>query len=84
MRFRLSFRGRCLAVDVKSAEATYALESGDALDVVHHGDTVEVRPGAAVTRPIPPLPRRDRPRQPPGRAPRRRMPDRPGPARPDG
>ena len=37
------------------------------------------RPGDAVTRPIPPAPRRDRPRQPPGREPRRRTPDRPGP-----
>jgi alpha,alpha-trehalose phosphorylase len=81
MRFRLSFRGRCLVVDVRPREATYALEAGDAIEVAHHGDAVEVRPGEAVTRPIPAPPRRERPRQPPGREPRRRAPDRPGPAR---
>jgi alpha,alpha-trehalose phosphorylase len=81
MGFRLSFRGRCLVVDVRAREATYALEAGDAVEIVHHGETVEVRPDAAVTRPIPPPPRRDRPRQPPGREPRRRAPDAPGPAR---
>jgi len=81
MRFRLSVRGRCLVVDVRPAEATYALEAGDAIEIVHHGETVEVRPDDAVTRPILPPPRRDRPRQPPGREPRRRAPDAPGPAR---
>jgi alpha,alpha-trehalose phosphorylase len=76
LRFHLSFRGRCVGVDVRTAEATYAIESGDALEVVHHGETVEVRPGEAVTRPIPRAPHRERPRQPPGREPRRRTPDR--------
>ena len=42
MRFRLSFRGRCLVVDVRAREATYALEAGDAIEVAHHGDAVEV------------------------------------------
>ena len=50
LRFHLTFRGRCVAVDVRTAEATYAIESGDALEVVHHGETVEVRPGEPVTR----------------------------------
>jgi alpha,alpha-trehalose phosphorylase len=77
LRFHLTFRGRCVAVDVRTAEATYAIESGDALEIVHHGETVEVRPGEPVTRPIPPAPHRERPRQPPGREPRRRTPDRP-------
>jgi len=76
LRFHLTFRGRCVAVDVRTAEATYAIESGDALEVVHHGETVEVRPGEPVTRPIPRAPHRERPGQPPGREPRRRTPDR--------
>jgi alpha,alpha-trehalose phosphorylase len=81
LRFRLRFRGRCLVVDVRAREATYALDSGDAIEVVHHGDAVAVPADDAVTRPIPPPPRRDRPRQPAGREPHRRAPDRPGPAR---
>ncbi len=81
LRFRLRFRGRCLVVDVQAREATYALASGDAIEVLHHGDAVEVPAGDAVTRPIPAPPRRERPRQPPGREPRRRAPDRPRPVR---
>jgi alpha,alpha-trehalose phosphorylase len=65
-------------VDVSGREASYRLEAGDALEIVHHGEAVEVRPDEALTRPIPPVPRRDRPRQPAGREPRRRAPDRPG------
>ena len=45
LRFRLSFRGRCLVVDVRAREATYALDAGDAIEVAHHGDAVEVRRG---------------------------------------
>jgi alpha,alpha-trehalose phosphorylase len=73
LRFRLGFRGRRLLVDVRSAEATYSLASGSALEVVHHGETIEVGHDP-VTRKIPPAPRRERPRQPPGREPRRRSP----------
>jgi alpha,alpha-trehalose phosphorylase len=77
LKFRLTFRGRCLMVEVRSDEATYEVTSGEALSVTHHGDPVELRPGAPVSRPIPPVPHRERPRQPPGREPRRRSPDRP-------
>jgi alpha,alpha-trehalose phosphorylase len=72
LRFRLSFRGRCLVVEVRPREATYSLQAGDALEIVHHGEAVEVGPDEAVTRPIPSAPPRDRPRQPQGREPRRR------------
>ena len=78
LAFKLSFRGRCLAVDVRGDEATYALRDGDPLEIVHHGETVVVDPDEPVTRPIPLVPRRDRPRQPAGREPRRRAPERPG------
>jgi alpha,alpha-trehalose phosphorylase len=76
LAFKLTFRGRCLVVDVRSEQATYALRAGDALEIVHHDETVEVGPDEPVTRPIPPAPRRDRPRQPRGREPRRRTPER--------
>ena len=69
MRFRLSFRGRCLVVDVRPREATYALEAGDA---------IEVAPDKPATSEIPPAPHRERPRQPPGRAPQPRAPATPG------
>ena len=78
LSFRLDLRGRCLVVDVSAREATYRLAAGEALEIVHHGEAVEVRPDEAVTRPVPRVPRRDRPRQPAGREPRRRAPDRPG------
>jgi alpha,alpha-trehalose phosphorylase len=82
LRFGLGFRGRCVRVDVRAKEATYAIESGDPLELVHHGDALEVRAGEPVTRPIPPAPHRERPRQPPGREPRRRSPaSRPAPVR---
>jgi alpha,alpha-trehalose phosphorylase len=78
LRFGLGFRGRCVRVDVRSDRATYSIESGDALELVHYGDTLDVKPGEPATRPIPPAPHRERPRQPPGREPRRRSPERPG------
>jgi len=75
LRFRLGWRGRRLRVDVSATDATYVLEEGDALEIVHHGDPVEVPADEPLTRPIPPAPRRERPRQPPGREPRRRTPE---------
>ena len=77
LEFRITFRGRCLVVDVRGAEVTYQLRSGDELEIVHHGETVVVTPGEPVRRPIPAPPQRQRPRQPLGREPRRRAPERP-------
>jgi alpha,alpha-trehalose phosphorylase len=78
LQFRLTVRGRCLVVDVHGDEAIYALRAGDALEIVHHGETVQVGPDEPVTLPIPPARRRARPRQPAGREPRRRAPERAG------
>jgi alpha,alpha-trehalose phosphorylase len=78
LTFKLSFRGRCLVVDARREHATYALRAGEPLEIVHHGETVELGRDKPVTRPITPAPRRDRPRQPRGREPRRRAPERPG------
>ena len=76
LAFRLSFRGRRLTVEVKHAQATYALVDGTPLEIVHHGERVTLAPGEPVSLPIPAAPKLERPRQPPGRAPGRRHPDR--------
>ena len=38
LRFRLSFRGRRLLVEVKRRQATYSLLTGAALEIAHHGE----------------------------------------------
>jgi alpha,alpha-trehalose phosphorylase len=70
--FGLCFRGRRLRVEVDHRQARYSLRAGDPLQTAHHGETITVSTGEPVTRPIPPLPQREPPRQPPGRAPERR------------
>ena len=73
--FGILFRGRRLRVEVTRAEAGYSLADGSALEITHHGEAIEVTPGAAVTRSIPPVAQRPRPEQPPGRAPAPRSGD---------
>ncbi|PZR88519.1 MAG: family 65 glycosyl hydrolase, partial [Candidatus Nephthysia bennettiae] len=72
LNFRLVFRGRRFLVDVRHGEATYTLLEGDELELAHHGEILTISPGTPVTRPIPPQPRRRRPKQPRGREPARR------------
>jgi alpha,alpha-trehalose phosphorylase len=72
LAFGLSFRGRRLRVEVDQEQATYSLGAGKALDVTHHTEQITVTPSTPVTRPIPPLERRQAARQPRGRAPARR------------
>jgi len=79
LEFSLRFRGLHLRVDVRSRETTYELrdgDSGDVLELLHHGDLVRVTCNAPVTRPVPP-PRTSgpQPTQPAGRAPVRRTPE---------
>jgi alpha,alpha-trehalose phosphorylase len=69
LTFRLIFRGRRLTVEATKTAATYALASGDALEIAHHGEPLTVTTDAPVTREIPAAPTRPRPRQPPSRAP---------------
>jgi alpha,alpha-trehalose phosphorylase len=76
LRFRLEFQGRRLKVEVKPREATYALLAGEPIEVEHHGERFEVPREQAITRPVPPAPAREAPRQPPGREPARRRPGR--------
>jgi alpha,alpha-trehalose phosphorylase len=72
LTFRLCFRGRRLLVEVGSEQATYSLLQGSSLEIVHHGEKTTVDGQRPQTRPIPPAPPRETPRQPPGRAPKRR------------
>jgi alpha,alpha-trehalose phosphorylase len=74
LRFRLMFRWRSLVVDVTSQKATYSLQEGSELEIVHYGETVTVKPDKPLVRPIPPAPQLSLPVQPPGRAPVRRQP----------
>ncbi|WCB96186.1 putative glycosyl hydrolase [Baekduia alba] len=73
LAFRIGVaRGRVL-VEVDERGATYTLQRGDELEIAHYGDAITLRAGAEpVTRPLPPAPPRERPRQPPGREPLRR------------
>ena len=75
LTFRMLFRQRKLEVDVGHKEATYRLLEGERLDFVHHGEKLSMSRDQPVSRPIPDLPRRPAPKQPPGRAPARRRPE---------
>ena len=70
--FRLRYRGRRLRVEIGPQEATYELLDGEELAVHHHGDRLELEPGAPVTRPLPPPLTPEPVQQPPGREPARR------------
>jgi alpha,alpha-trehalose phosphorylase len=72
LRFRLSYRGRCLQVAIGSDAATYRLKSGEPLQTAHHGEPIIVTADADTVCPIPPAPRLAPVRQPPGRSPRHR------------
>jgi alpha,alpha-trehalose phosphorylase len=72
LAFTVVFRGRRLAVEVRSETARYALRDGDEpLEIAHWGEVVCLEPGAPVCRDIPPAPDIPAPCQPPGREPQR-------------
>jgi alpha,alpha-trehalose phosphorylase len=73
--FGLHWRGRHLRVAITPVEAEYGLLSGKPIRLDHHGEEVELSGTEPQRRPIPPLPPRRRPEQPPGREP---LPRRPG------
>ena len=72
LKFRLSFRGRSLMVEVDHERARYSLLAGEVLEIGHHGDQVTVAEGEPLSLAIPPARPRKAPRQPPGREPARR------------
>ena len=74
LAFTLVIRGWRLRVEVTPGQATYTLDDGAALHILHHGEPTFLSEGKPVARPIPAVPPRPRPDQPPGRAPLRRWP----------
>ena len=72
LRFRLTFQGRGLLVDVTPAEATYHLLEGDRLETAHHGEKLTISACVPVTRAIPAAPAVEPVTQPAGRRPHRR------------
>ena len=74
--FRLIFRGRRLAVEVRPDEATYRLLQGEPLEIAHYEEAAKLAAESPLVRPIPPAPARPAPEQPAGRAPARRRPPR--------
>jgi alpha,alpha-trehalose phosphorylase len=66
--FHLWYRQRGLRVSATADTATYAVVSGDPIEVSHHGEVLLVT-SEPVSRPIPPAVPRALPTQPPGRAP---------------
>ncbi len=74
LTFAVTWRRRCLRVDVVAETATYTVVSGPAMDLAHEGERLTVRPGHPVVRKISPVPDIPAPHQPPGREPRRRHP----------
>jgi alpha,alpha-trehalose phosphorylase len=68
LRFSMRYRARLLQVTVTSHDASYRLVAGEPLTIEHHGEEHELdRTGFSA--PIPSLPQRPAPHQPPGRAP---------------
>ncbi len=72
LTFHVGYRGRCIRVTTAADEATYLLRSGDPLEITHHGESLRLTAGEAVSRPIPPCASAPRPPQPPGREPAHR------------
>jgi alpha,alpha-trehalose phosphorylase len=69
LAFSLLIRGQRLRVEVNHASARYLLEDGKPLEIAHHGTRVKLSAGQPLDRPVPAIPPRPRPSQPPGREP---------------
>ena len=75
LAFGLRLSGRTLRVEVSAAAATYSIDNGKPLQLLHYGQPVHVSEDQPATCPIPDMaPLGPRPTQPPGRAPHRRHP----------
>ncbi|HEX8105528.1 MAG TPA: glycosyl hydrolase family 65 protein [Solirubrobacteraceae bacterium] len=72
LNFRLVYRGRRLEVEVNAKEAVYELVQGEALEIVHNGDPIELNPGVKEVRSCEPPARDASSEPPPGRMPPRR------------
>jgi len=77
LAFGLHLAGRTLRVDVSAAAATYSIDHGKPLQLLHYGQPVNVSEDQPATCPIPDAAQLGpRPTQPHGRAPHRRHPTR--------
>jgi alpha,alpha-trehalose phosphorylase len=74
LAFTVFIGGRRLRVEVTHAQTRYVLTGGDPLEILHHGQPVTLSAGKPHVRPIPAVPSRPRPSQPPGREPVHRPP----------
>jgi len=82
LTFRMTFLGRLLKVAVSRNRVAYTLVRGKSLAFDHYGKALRLASGRSVTRPIPKIPVREEPMQPPGRAPARRGVEQPRVLRP--
>jgi alpha,alpha-trehalose phosphorylase len=69
LAFSLLIRGQRLRVEVNHTLARYLVEDGKPLEIIHHGARVKLAAGKLQERPVPAVPPRPRPSQPPGREP---------------
>jgi alpha,alpha-trehalose phosphorylase len=76
LRFRVTFRGRRIQVEIGARRAVYTLQDGEPLEISHHGESVTLGPGEPLTLDIPAAHPGTRPSQPPGREPVQRRPAR--------
>jgi alpha,alpha-trehalose phosphorylase len=75
LALKICLRRRRLAVDVRTATATYTLLDGEPMPIAHHGQPITATLNNPIVRPIPPRPAASpTPTQPPGREPVRRRP----------
>ncbi|RJQ79763.1 glycoside hydrolase family 65 protein [Pseudonocardiaceae bacterium YIM PH 21723] len=72
LSFGLQVSGQRLGVDIQGSKVRYTVDSS-AVRIFHHGEAVEVRPGAGVELDIPKAPVFAAPRQPIGREPGSRV-----------
>jgi alpha,alpha-trehalose phosphorylase len=69
LAFTVQFRGRHLHVKVTHQKAEYLLIDGEPMGIRHYDTTLKLSAGKAQSHPIPAIPSRPRPSQPPGREP---------------
>ncbi len=69
MAFHIFFRGCVLSVTITPEQAHYTLDDGKTLTIAHHGEKHELSARHPLTLAIPPVAKREEPRQPPTRSP---------------
>jgi alpha,alpha-trehalose phosphorylase len=70
LAFAVSWRGRCVRVEIVGDRVRYRAEGGGGLEIVHHGEIVTLSPGQPLELGVPALaPLTDLPTQPVGRGP---------------